>query len=618
MKNYKPVRRAQLIAPFGVGSMVDFPNDEALMAAGLDMWPYAYDDCPPDWMIVEERLQRRLNVSYFRTPPDFREDDINSDYLYKYVPFVRFPRWHFCSDPKCGRMVKLPLFGKAKHRCLAESHGNLPDFKKPKLIPVRFVAICPKGHIEDFPFMEWVHHEQHITPETNHNLSYKAGKSASLSGINIICSCGKRRNLAGAFNYSQESGGSLHKIGYDCKGNQPWLGYTTKEIEKKNCGQYLRTVQRGGSNVYFPKVLSSIYLPLWAEDQDPKIISVLEEPKVWNILSSSLEEGKYIPMEKCRAVSDFRKVDPEKLKLAAQKKLDGEDADKDLDKDEDFRRSEYEAFISERGGSDTDLFVEQQNLEDYQAWMGDFFKRICLVKKLRETRVLSGFSRLLPPDAVEKDFLQPLSRNPSLNWLPAMIVRGEGVFIDFSKDKIDEWILKSGISKRIHEFSELFNLSRINRGLEQIEITPKFILLHTFAHILIRQLSFDCGYGSAALRERIYCDIDDGADSMQGVLIYTAAGDSEGSMGGLVRQGLPGNLEKTVHQAIKNSSWCSSDPVCIESKGQGTESANLSACHACVLLPETSCEEGNRLLDRAVILGKPDDSKMGYFKDIMF
>ncbi len=78
---------------------------------------------------------------------------------------------------------------------------------------------------------------------------------------------------------------------------------------------------------------------------------------------------------------------------------------------------------------------------------------------------------------------------------------------------------------------------------------------------------------------------------MSGVLIYTASGDSEGSLGGLVRQGKQGNLETIVYNAIENARRCSSDPICIDSSGQGPNSCNLAACHNCALLRETCCEE---------------------------
>jgi hypothetical protein len=202
--------------------------------------------------------------------------------------------------------------------------------------------------------------------------------------------------------------------------------------------------------------------------------------------------------------------------------------------------------------------------------------------------------------------------------LPAIKVYGEGVFLELNMDAIIKWE-KSVCTLRpeLKHLVDHYNTTRVARLLPFRNITPKFMLLHTLAHALINQLSFDCGYGSAALRERLYCDLDNPSQPMQGFLIYTSSGDSEGTMGGLVRQGKPGRLEVTLLRAIKQSAWCSSDPVCIESKGQGPDNSNLAACHGCCLLPETSCEEGNRLLDRALLVGTPEETKLGFFSELL-
>jgi hypothetical protein len=147
-------------------------------------------------------------------------------------------------------------------------------------------------------------------------------------------------------------------------------------------------------------------------------------------------------------------------------------------------------------------------------------------------------------------------------------------------------------------------------------VTPQFVLIHTLAHVLINQLAFDCGYGSASLRERLFCNQQHPEFRMHGVLIYTASGDSEGTMGGLVRMGHRPRLEAVLRRAIARAQWCSSDPVCIESEGQGADNANLAACHGCTLLPETSCEEGNRLLDRALLVGLPNHHEIGLFSNL--
>jgi hypothetical protein len=200
-----------------------------------------------------------------------------------------------------------------------------------------------------------------------------------------------------------------------------------------------------------------------------------------------------------------------------------------------------------------------------------------------------------------------------VGWLPAIVVRGEGIFIEFDASAIAQWQESGEPARRLAGLVHQYNLKRSERQLPARNISPKFVVLHTLAHVRIRQLSFDCGFGSASLRERIYCETTAGSDPMQGVLIYTASGDSEGTMGGLVRQGEPGRLEETFSTGLSTAGWCSSDPVCIESTGQGADNANLAACHGCVLLSETSCEEGNRLLDRAMLVGALGDPRVGFF-----
>jgi hypothetical protein len=199
-----------------------------------------------------------------------------------------------------------------------------------------------------------------------------------------------------------------------------------------------------------------------------------------------------------------------------------------------------------------------------------------------------------------------------------MIVRGEGIFVEFDTGRMDAWMRGTSlIEERIRQLNGKYNQRRADQGQPHRPISPQFVLLHTFAHVVINQLAYECGYGSASLRERLYCDLADSANPMCGVLVYTASGDSEGSMGGLVRQAGQGLFENIVMRAIQKAGWCSSDPVCVESNGQGPENCNLAACHSCCLLPETSCEEGNRLLDRALLVGKPGEPDMGFFSTLI-
>jgi Domain of unknown function (DUF1998). len=592
------------------------------MVLGLDMWEEKFRTISEldEFKVTEERLAKRLGVSDFRLPPDFRDPGQGVTNPSLKIPFIRFPRWHYCT--RCGHMEKVSIYDSHKPTCSGVSFGSgrscneIPERKRQRLIPVRFIAICPHGHIEDFPFMEWVH--EGATPEGQHDLRLRAGRSSgALSGIEITCSCKAHKTMAGAFN-----GQSLTKIGITCSGGRPWLGQEAERHNTTHCGQHLIVVQKGASNVYFSQVRSSIYLPQWEKSVDRKLVEVLE--KNWGFLTTGMENGNFQRMRfELVAERNFaggkKGYYTEMLLEAAAKRISGADSSNTDDSEEKYRKMEYDAILAEAGGENQDFFVTKNQATTYDdietgGAISNGFTSIGLLHKLRETRAFVGFSRWLPDDEksldAKKDFIK---LGKSITWLPAVVVRGEGVFFEFSEKGLKKWAAKEEVIKRIKRLSNNYNQERQKRGKEKRNITPQFVLIHTFAHLVINQFSYECGYGSSALRERIYCNLEFPNDTMNGVLIYTASGDSEGSLGGLVRQGKPGNLETIVYNAIENARWCSSDPICVDSHGQGPNSCNLAACHSCALLPETCCEESNMLLDRALLIGTLDNSAIGYF-----
>jgi len=618
----KPIRRSQLISPWGVGQMINFPKDESLMVLGLDMWEEKFRTISEldEFKVTEERLAKRLGVRDFRLPPDFRDPGQGVTNPSLKIPFIRFPRWHYCT--RCGHMEKVSIYDSHKPTCTGVTFGSgrscseIPERKRQRLIPVRFIAICPNGHIEDFPFMEWVH--RGTAPEGQHNLRLRAGRSSgALSGIEITCSCGEHKTLAGAFNEQ-----SLTKIGVACTGGRPWLGEEAERNNTTHCGQHLIVVQKGASNVYFSQVRSSIYLPQWEKSVDRRLVEVLE--KNWGFLTTGIENGNFQRMRfelvaERNFAEDKKELYTEKLLEAATKRISGADSSNTDDSEEKYRKMEYDAILAEAGGENQDFFVSKNQANTYDdsetgGAISTGLTSIGLLHKLRETRAFVGFSRWLPDDGktldAKKDFIK-LGR--SITWLPAMVVRGEGVFFEFSEKRLKEWVTKKEVIARAKFLSDNYNKPREAKGQKRREIKPEFVLIHTFAHLVINQFSYECGYGSSALRERIYCNLEFPNDTMNGVLIYTASGDSEGSLGGLVRQGKQGNLETIVYNAIENARWCSSDPICIDSHGQGPNSCNFAACHNCSLLPETCCEESNMLLDRAMLIGELDNPSIGYF-----
>jgi hypothetical protein len=265
------------------------------------------------------------------------------------------------------------------------------------------------------------------------------------------------------------------------------------------------------------------------------------------------------------------------------------------------------------------LVLRPADLSYYSAPFAGYFTNVTLVHKLRETRTLTGFTRVFADTDLDLAGLQRMLRfrESQEKWLPAYVVFGEGVFFTLDEGRLREWEALPDVQERVQPLVARFRRLRQTRHLRGRQVGPRFILLHTLAHLLINRLTFECGYSSAALRERLY--VSDQADApMAGILIYTAAGDAEGTLGGLVRIGKPGRLEPLLFRALSAAQWCSADPVCMEmgqSGGQGPDSLNLAACHGCSLVPETACEEFNRLLDHGLIIGPLDRPAVGYFNN---
>lgn len=605
----KLLRKSQLIVPFGVGAIVNMP-DESIMACSIDNWADEAQE-----KIFDERLQQRLKVAHFCSPAPHEK-------FFKGLPFVRFPRWLFC--PKCRKLKSIEewtsLWTNVKRR----------DFDVPrcvndgiKLVPSRFIVSCCNGHIDDFPWVRWAHKNSKGAHCSHPQLEIStAGGGAGLSRIRVKCTACEEpgQTMQGAFGPDV-----FKKLGWGCSGNRPWDG------TKEDCKLFAMTLQRGASNVYFPKIVSSIVIPPYSKFSDD-LSSAIKRTGVWSVLSTGknlctpeMEEKLILSLAEevskrlCRPVIEV--VEKAKQMLGMLNPAI------ETQTETEYRYDEYRAFsggIPFIQAESRDFNIESLSGVDYGIKGID---QVVLVHRLKEIRALTAFSRISPldrevsglPDDVDQNApVRPVSvrTNPHINWFPGIEVRGEGIFLSFDKDYLQSWAEQKSVQKRSHIINDRYATVCKERNRNSRTITPEFIALHTFAHILVRQLSFECGYASAALRERIYCSQGD-RSRMAGLLIYTASADSDGTLGGLVRQGRKDRFSGIIEKAIRSVEWCSSDPVCRESAGQGTDSLNLAACYACTLLPETSCEENNKFLDRVLVVGLPDDPDLGLFTGML-
>jgi hypothetical protein len=218
--------------------------------------------------------------------------------------------------------------------------------------------------------------------------------------------------------------------------------------------------------------------------------------------------------------------------------------------------------------------------------------------RLREIQVFKGFYRGFEDDKIKRELVLPDIIGET-NWLPAIELFGEGIFFTIDEKILSKWEGIPSVRKRADEILKRYEKSEVNLNTD-VEITPRFILLHTLSHLLIRELESTAGYPAASLKERIYCSRD---KKMAGVLIYTTVADIVGSLGGIVESAEPKEFLTLMDGAFKHAQWCSLDPVCTEHGGQGPGWLNRAACHACCLIPEPSCDYGNVFLDRVFIKG---------------
>ncbi len=601
MYNDKPVRSSQLFGPWGVGAIIPFPNDESLMIAGLDRWRYRKEE---SFVVNDDRLRRRLGVSELRLPPDFRLRSSDRENFNLSVPAVRFPTWLYC--PYCGTMKKTTYYASVSY-CegypwkKGRTCNPKANFKR-TLIPERFVVLCTEGHIDGFPVAEWVHYGsgKSYNPATCVLRRNTGSASTLLSGISYECSCGAKKTMAGAKNEN-----ALKRIGYTCSGSMPWLGVVGEE---NGCGMEVKVELRGASNVWYPDTRSSIFIPkdLNTPERINQILNEYEDRVRAKLLNDKIDK------DFIRAIAKIEEYNEEELIEAFNNRLFEVKNDKE-ETEAEFRLSEYKVLSKSFGDDTSEFYSINIKIEKYSKEIRPFFSSISLIPKLKETRAFVGFSRIYPPDAKISEMKRKL-RLGSEDWLPAMVVYGEGIFFEFNSQKLKEWAKSSEIINRAKKID-----NSLGKSMYKLDgpVNPEYLLIHTFSHLLINQLIFESGYSSASIRERIYCEKIDNKTDMYGLLLYTASGDTEGSLGGLVRQGEPGRIENIILAAIKNAEWCSSDPICIMSSGQGPDSCNLAACYNCALVSETSCESGNILLDRGMVVGTYAGKQKGFFDSIV-
>ena len=599
------VRRGQVLG-YGPGAIVDFRagarggGPVSVIAAGLEVWDArARPRGPTDPHIVHEpRLQKVLDKLSFRLPPVDKSND-DAEFPDRYLNGYRFPTMLLC--PECKRMDYAGRWGKEPGDPSRWCNRCSRTDRRVFAVPARFVMACEDGHIDDFPWRSWLRRRS-VRPAACEpddakgcKLKLESGGGAGLDGMRLFCAakgCGASTSLQGAFAKDGLQG-------FACSGKRPWLGG-----EAEACSHTPRTLQRGASNLYFPVVFSTLSIPPWSDElQDAlqpywKSLSTAEGPMLEQLIGIAADNAaESIGMSE----EDFKEATRDRVAM-----------ERDVDA-ESLRIEEYAKLKTTE--STKDFQIRQEIVPDRLA---PFISHIGRVSRLREVRALIDFTRIyrpLSPSDPGRGSFGGLSRG-ELSWLPAVEVRGEGIFIAFRYDALEDWAARNTVAARARQADDAAaeEFRRHHPDRERTEaVTAEFLFVHSMSHALIRRLAFRCGYDAASLRERLYVSA---SARMAGILIYTSASDADGTLGGLERQGRADLLETTILEAIDDSLWCSSDPLCREGISSLSETRNLAACHACLLMPETSCEHGNGSLDRRLIVDDDADLDLGFFDDL--
>jgi len=611
------LRRSQYISPFGVGAILDLGN-ESLIASDLSNWRKGSGE-----VIHLKRLEYRLHVQEFRMPP------ISKGFWDKNpatLPYFRFPQWLFC--PSCRKLTQSKIKDEKK--------GEIPRCVNHKckgskvLVPMRFVMACEKGHLSDVPWGYWAHSKRNVAENgrcEKHDLEFVsvAGAGGGLGSLKVRCvtpGCNASRSLDGI-----STKGCMQGIGISCQAKQPWQFILNEN--KAECKHPAQVLQRGATNLYYPKTVSALDIPLAQADQSvSNLDKEIQSHGYYQFLKDKLDaaDGEIVMViveELAKEIASHPNIscDPQYvINLVKGVETASEESDKEVSIDEnEVLAEEWPILIDPPKDDDSNrVFIAKRvPLDELDNTFGlnELIDNLVLVRRLREVRVLRGFHRISPSD---EDMLVRADLDKRLSWLPGVEVFGEGIFISFSEKEIVNWMKKNtgAISKRVDVMHQRYTDKRLSFLPEP---TARFVMLHTLSHLLMRQLSFECGYSASSLRERIYSAEPNGkSGSMAGILIYTADSDSEGSLGGLVRQGYPDRLVPTILTALERGSWCSSDPICRELPGQGMQGLNRAACHSCALVSETSCVSNNMLLDRMTVLGSDDENGgYGFFASVL-
>jgi hypothetical protein len=589
-------RPSQLMTTAGVGAVVDLPG-MSVIVRGLEAW--GAGGLPVSEPRLLAQVQRNLpGITSLRAAPC---DPATTDDPFTHigVPVTTFPRWLRC--PACHQL--LPIDG-ADQLELRHRWGRRPDLakwvhrhcprqtiaasKRRACIPARFVVACARGHLDEFPYVDFVHQTAQ-QPCPGAQLEMRDAGSVLGPRVTVSCTaCGAARNISAAA--GTRGSANLPR----CRGRHPHLQHYGP------CDQPLKLMVLGASNLWFGVTLNALHLP----QDDPVAATIAEH---WDVISAQpTPEILAAVVAGMPTLHALRELSPAALAAAVEAERERRADQQEDEPPPGLLDEEWELFSHPTTSRQDNDFraVPTATPAPYT----ELLQQVVQVERLREVQAMLGFTRIDAPGQGElrPGSVAPLSSGHK-DWLPAVERRGEGIFLELREAPVAAWCAEVHDHPHIAALRDAYSRWRGNRDLppDPAFQIARYVLVHTLSHLLIRQVALECGYSSASIRERLYVGTAD--QPTAGLLLSTASNDSEGTLGGLVALADERFLGRLLYQALEDARTCSSDPLCAERVPEPpSDQLHVAACHACLFASETSCESGNRWLHRGVLIDLGD------------
>ena len=587
-QQYTPVRFSHLMSYAGVGAIVRSAEDKLMTVTDIRYWTDKSGHIASDIIPYVTRVSMALNIDKeLRMPPKAQENE-RGEIDGTYLPSVLFPVHAKCQ--KCGLLHNNPWRKQDKRL----SDDVICESCESRLEQITWCAVSNKGHLSEVPW----HYICHQNSETKCKADFESSYikfDTDVNGKRVVkCTRCKSQN-----SYENKKINIINGI-------QPWIYEKAPQLDENDIVEILEVNNPG---VYLPERVNALVIPPESRISKTSVIDRLYNNSK---LRREIDSIK-IPLRKKgklkEAATEYRCTVEEIKSALAEIKAGYPYFDENITVGE-LIEDEYKAFLTplEDVQDDEDFVtvhksdtfhnlyhsIDSLELKSIIRMIGNHI----VATRLREIQVFKGFYRGYEDDKVKRELVLPDIVSQS-NWLPAIELFGEGIFFTLDETILSKWEGIPAVRKRADEILKRYEKSEVNLNTD-VEITPRFLLLHTLSHLLIRELESTAGYPAASLKERIYCSRD---RKMAGILIYTTVADIVGSLGGIVESAEPKEFLTLLDSAFKHAQWCSLDPVCTEHEGQGPGWLNRAACHACSLIPEPSCDYGNVLLDRVFIKG---------------